>query len=210
MLINGLGWLNFADVLDYCFGCESQYVGGAVWWRSLYERFSGHFISLFAQKLVIKVLICRSRCDPWPFPISAHLPSPLGCSPHFGISCYSVFWASEMNSDSKPQNPTVCRVFGPIWQQDRSIQMDHSKQPISPLDGKFDRQDETIDGREVVCALFPKHFKFQVPSYHQATLTEHRCCTALRPPAVKSTLLFFPIKSSIKCFLWYGDGASVC
>lgn len=111
-------WLNSADVLDYCFGCESQYVGeGAAWWRSLYERFSGHFISLFAQKHFRKYLICLSL---WPlaffyftpFTISTGIVHLTWVLPVILFS-EPVTNVHEMDPDSKSQNSTLCRVLAP-------------------------------------------------------------------------------------------------
>lgn len=141
-------WLN--SVLDYCLGCGSQYVReGAAWWRLLCR-----FISLFAQNYLIKVLICLSLV-PLAFSyfsISTGIVDLTWVLP-FILPSEPVINVHESNPDSKSQNSTQSRI-GPVWQQDRSIQMDHSKQHVGPHVGKCDRQDETIDRREVVGALF--------------------------------------------------------
>lgn len=120
--------------------------------------------------------------DPWPFPILPHLPSPLlqvtWVLPNI-LSSEPVTNVHEMNPDSKSYNSTQSSI-DPVWQQDRSIQIDHSKTAYWSSWWEI-WQDKRIDGR--VRTLLPKHFKFQVPSCHQTTLKED--ISSVNPPELR-------------------------
>lgn len=60
-----------------------------------------------------------------------------------------------------------------VWRQSRSILMDCSKQNLGPLDGKFERQDQTIDRHKVAWTLFHQStfsLKCRAQRRHQACI----------------------------------------
>lgn len=112
-------WLNSADVLEYCFGCESQNVGEKALFCSI----------LFVCSKALHKFSFVFLYDPWPFPILPHLPSPflqVTWALPIILSSEPVTNVHEMNPDSKSHNSTLSSI-DPVWQQDRSIQIDRSK-----------------------------------------------------------------------------------
>lgn len=111
--------IKFCWCLEYCFGCESQNVGERALFCSI----------LFVCSKALHKFSFVFLYDPWPFSILPHLPSPLlqvtWVLPII-LSSEPVTNVHEMNPDSKSHNSTLS-IIDPVWQQDRSIQIGHSK-----------------------------------------------------------------------------------